>query len=84
MESVGSTADLRDELQQITTDAEMKQTLKPLACDMINAVEDTLNAGGGKYQTSYVRTNDENICRNANMYGITAVEYFGSIWWARD
>ena len=76
---------LRHEFRQITTDAEI-QTLKPLACDMINAVEEGLDLRKNEHNHVETNTNDENVYKMTNMYDIdTAVdEYFGSIWWARD
>ena len=69
-------------LQQITTDAEI-QTLKPLDCDMIDAVQEGL-FNLRENEQSYVGTNDENVYNRANMYAIVVEEYSGSIWWARD
>ena len=76
---------LRDDFQQMTTDAQI-QTPKPLAFSMINAVGEGLNLGENEHNHVETNTNDENVYKMANMYDIdTAVEkYFGSIWWARD
>jgi len=82
MSATGSSS-FRDEFRQMTTDAEI-QTLKPLACDMINAVGEGLKQRKHEHNNLKTNTNDENVCRMANMNDTAFEEYFGSIWWARD
>ena len=81
-EFAGSTAAVRDMLQQILKTDDKKLTLKPLACDMISTVQEGLNLS--KNEQNYLETNDENVNKIANMYAIAVEEYSGIIWWARD
>jgi len=78
-EYVGSTAAFRDAFQPMTTD----KIHNSMARNLINSVDDEDGLNAGKYQFNYVPTNDDNICRSANMYDFAGVVYFGSIWWGK-
>jgi len=49
---------------------------------MTNVAEDELNPG--ETESKYVQAKEETVGRNGNMYDVVVVDYFGSIWWARD
>ena len=51
-------------------------------CTLINAEENELNQR--KHEPNNVQPNDENVCRNENIYATAVVEYVISIWWARE
>ena len=72
---------VRDGLQQMTTDAEIIQPLKPLASSMNNTVEVGLNPR--KTEQQFAQKNNTNVSMIANMYGIAVVEYFGSTCWTK-